>query len=100
MSVLTLLVRLEKLDINIELVEGRLKIDAPKGKLTPDLIKEPHSGHRNSSFDSSDTTCSDTISVSNGTSSTISSSSSSNMAPQVEHSFAPGFKNEPHSGQR
>ena len=40
MSVLPLLSRLEELDINIELAEGQLKIDAPRGKLTPGLIKE------------------------------------------------------------
>jgi amino acid adenylation domain-containing protein len=40
MSVLPLLSRLEELDINIRLAEGQLKIDAPRGKLTPVLIKE------------------------------------------------------------
>jgi amino acid adenylation domain-containing protein len=40
MSVLPLLLELKRLAINIELVDGQLKIDAPAGKLTPGLIEE------------------------------------------------------------
>ena len=40
MSVYHLFSRLEKLDISLQLVEDKLKIDAPKGQLTPDLLEE------------------------------------------------------------
>jgi amino acid adenylation domain-containing protein len=40
MSILQLFARLETLGINLKLVDGQLKINAPKGKLTPDLIDE------------------------------------------------------------
>jgi len=40
MSILPLFARLETLGIKLELVEGRLKINAPKGTLTPGLIDE------------------------------------------------------------
>jgi amino acid adenylation domain-containing protein len=40
MNILPLFARLETLGINLKLVDGRLKIDAPKGKLTPGLIDE------------------------------------------------------------
>jgi len=40
MSILRLFDRLEALGINIKLVDGQLKINAPKGKLTPILVDE------------------------------------------------------------
>jgi len=40
MNVLPFLLELKKLDINIEVVDDQLKINAPGGKLTADLIKE------------------------------------------------------------
>ena len=40
MNPLSLLVELKRLDINIEVVEGQLKIDAPAGKLTAGLIEQ------------------------------------------------------------
>ena len=40
MSVLPFLSKLEKLQINIQLLDNQLKIDAPRGKLTGDLVAE------------------------------------------------------------
>jgi len=40
MNALSLLAKLKQLDIRVEVVEERLKIDAPKGTLTPDLVAE------------------------------------------------------------
>jgi amino acid adenylation domain-containing protein len=40
MSILRLFDRLEELGVNLKLVDGQLKINAPKGKLTPILIDE------------------------------------------------------------
>jgi amino acid adenylation domain-containing protein len=40
MSVLNLLSSLEELDIYVDVAEGNLKVNAPKGKLTPDIISQ------------------------------------------------------------
>jgi tyrocidine synthetase-3 len=40
MSILSLLSRLEELEINVKLVDQQLKVTAPEGRLTPDLIGE------------------------------------------------------------
>ncbi|MCP5108402.1 MAG: AMP-binding protein [bacterium] len=40
MSALSLLAKLKQLDISVELMEERLKINAPKGALTPGLVAE------------------------------------------------------------
>ncbi|MCP5051523.1 MAG: amino acid adenylation domain-containing protein, partial [bacterium] len=40
MSILTYLLGVEKLDISIRLMDGKLKINAPEGRLTPALLNE------------------------------------------------------------